>query len=84
MGAKKSLIVGAHIIDSGYDGEVFIDLHNVGSDARTIQDGDKIAQVIMIPVVPFRAKENKEGTLYNTDPITISARGAGALGSTGR
>ena len=84
MGAKKSLIVGAHIIDSGYDGEVFIDLHNVGSDARAIQDGDKIAQVIMIPVVPFRAKENKAGTLYSRDPITISARGAGALGSTGQ
>ena len=31
MGAKRSLVVGAHIIDSGYAGEVFIDLHNIGN-----------------------------------------------------
>jgi dUTP pyrophosphatase len=30
VAAKRSLIVGAHVIDSGYDGEVFINLHNVG------------------------------------------------------
>ena len=47
MGAKKSLLVGAHIIDSGYDGEVFIDLHNVGSEPQLICGGDKIAQGTM-------------------------------------
>ena len=35
MGAKRSLVVGAHIIDSGYDGEVFIDLHNIGTVSYT-------------------------------------------------
>ena len=36
MGAKRSLVVGAHIIDSGYDGEVFIDLHNIGNQTQSI------------------------------------------------
>ena len=82
LAAKRGLIVGAHCIDSGYDGEVFIDLHNVGSYTQPIQPGDKIAQIVLVPVVSFRAIENSDGGLYN-DPITISNRGAGALGSTG-
>ena len=81
MGAKRSLIVGAHIIDSGYDGEVFIDLHNIGKETQFVSVGDKIAQLILVPVVHFRALETKEGDLYS-EPITISERGDGALGST--
>ena len=81
VAAKRSLIVGACVIDSGYDGEVFVNLHNIGRETRVIQDGDKIAQLVMVPVVPFNPCENTEGTLY-TYPITISNRGDGALGST--
>lgn len=80
MGVKKSLIVGAHIIDSGYDGEVFIDLHNVGQEVQLICRGDKIAQLVMVPVVHFRARQTVHG-LYR-EPIAISARGSNALGST--
>ncbi len=82
MGAKKSLLVGAHIIDSGYDGEVFIDLHNVGSEPQLICGGDKIAQVILVPVVHFRAQETRRDNLYSASQITMSQRGQGALGST--
>tara|TARA_R100001510_G_C7462496_1_gene82380 strand:+ start:179 stop:415 length:237 start_codon:yes stop_codon:yes gene_type:complete len=77
------LIVGAHVVDSGYDGEVFIDMHNIGTTPQTIGQHVKIAQVILIPVVSFRALETKSGDLYNWYPITISERGEGALGSTG-
>ena len=84
MGAKRSLIVGAHIIDSGYDGEVFIDLHNVGSQPQVIGNYDKVAQLVMVPVVPFRALERQSEDLYGWYPITISDRGDGALGSTGQ
>ena len=84
MGAKRSLIVGAHIIDSGYDGEVFIDLHNIGHTPQLIQHYDKIAQIVMVPVVSFRALETQQDNLYKWYPITISDRGDGALGSTGR
>ena len=81
VAAKRSLIVGAHVIDSGYDGEVFINVHNIGDRSQTIKYGDKIAQLVMIPVVPFRPLL-VESELYR-QPITISDRGEGALGSTG-
>ena len=83
MGAKKSLVVGAHIVDSGYEGEVFIDLHNIGRFEQSIMPGDKIAQLVLVPVVSFRILENHPRELYEREPITISSRGAGALGSTG-
>jgi len=79
--AKKSLLVGACVIDSGYDGEVFINLHNVGTRPQFVQPGMKIAQVVLTPVVHFRATECSEGGLYDY-PMTISNRGDGALGST--
>ena len=79
--AKKHLLVGACVIDSGYDGEVFVNLHNVGREPQFIAAGMKIAQVVLIPVVHFRAIERTEGGLYDY-PMTISNRGDGALGST--
>lgn len=82
MGGKRSLVVGAHIIDSGYNGEVFIDLHNIGTDAQVVCDGDKIAQLILVPVVHFRPVETIGDRLYRDYPISMSERGAGALGST--
>lgn len=81
MGAKRSLVVGAHIVDSGYDGEVFIDLHNIGTETQYIERNAKIAQLVMVPVVHFRAQELPETNLYRED-ISISNRGDGALGST--
>lgn len=82
MGAKRSLVVGAHVIDSGYEGEVFIDLHNIGSDTQTIANGDKIAQLVLIPVVHFRPQKTSPLSLYSGQGLTISERGDGALGST--
>jgi dUTP pyrophosphatase len=81
VAAKRSLVVGAHVIDSGYDGEVFINLHNIGTIPQTVYYGDKIAQLVMVPVVTFRPLL-VESELYR-QPITISDRGDGALGSTG-
>jgi dUTP pyrophosphatase len=83
MASKRSLVVGACVIDSGYDGEIFINLHNIGHETQTIKAGTKIAQLVLVPVVPFRAIETSEGDLYDWYPITISDRGTGALGSTG-
>jgi len=82
VAAKQSLIVGACVVDSGYDGEVFINLHNIGNQERVIEPGTKIAQAVMVPVVHFRAVETASGNLYDWYPITISDRGDGALGST--
>jgi len=82
--AKKQLMVGACVVDSGYNGEVFVNLHNIGSEPQTINPGDKIAQAVVIPVVPARFVETSNDNLYEWAPITISDRGSGALGSTGR
>jgi len=82
MAAKKSLVVGACVIDSGYSGEIFVNLHNIGKGSQTVKNGDKIAQLVLIPVVQWRSVEVKENNLYQ-DALTISSRGDGALGSTG-
>jgi dUTP pyrophosphatase len=79
--AKRSLLVGACVVDSGYSGEVFINLHNVGLEHQYIEPGMKIAQLVLVPVVHFRAQEKSAGDLYDY-PMTISSRGDGALGST--
>jgi len=81
VAAKRSLIVGACVVDSGYDGEIFVNLHNIGKETQYVRGGDKIAQLVMIPVVNFRAAQSTSGDLYR-NPITISDRGDGALGST--
>jgi dUTP pyrophosphatase len=80
--SKRSLIVGACVVDSGYDGEVFVNLHNIGREPQLIEKGMKIAQVVLIPVVHFRALETTQDNLYDWCPITMSNRGTGALGST--
>ena len=67
VASKRSLIVGACVVDSGYDGEVFVNLHNIGNEPQ---------------VVAFRALETTNPNLYDWYPITISNRGDGALGST--
>jgi dUTP pyrophosphatase len=82
MAAKKSLIVGACVVDSGYSGEIFVNLHNVGREPQIIDPGAKIAQLVLIPVVQWRPTLVEEEDLYS-DPLTISNRGSGALGSTG-
>ena len=81
--AKRSLMVGACVVDAGYDGEVFVNLHNMSSMKQVIEPGDKIAQGVVIPVVPVRFMETSADDPY-WYPIAISDRGDGALGSTGR
>jgi len=81
IASKMNLIVGACVVDPGYDGELFIDLHNIGSTTQFLNAGDKVAQVVLIPVVHFRAVEKIDGNLYK-EQIAISKRGAGGFGST--
>jgi dUTP pyrophosphatase len=82
VAAKRSLVVGACVVDSGYDGELFVNLHNIGTEEQIIEPHAKIAQVVMVPVVSFRAMETSNPDLYGWYPITISDRADGALGST--
>lgn len=64
------------VIDSDYRGEILVALHNHGAQARIITHGERIAQMIITPVLtPEYAIAD---TLDDTD------RGAGGFGSTGK
>ncbi len=41
IASKRSLVTGACVVDSGYDGEIFINLHNVGTKEQRIDSGDR-------------------------------------------
>ena len=81
---KKQLLVGACVVDSGYDGEVFVNLHNIGGEVQHMSPGDKVAQAVIVPVVHARFLASETPEIYEWYPITISDRGTGALGSTGK
>jgi dUTP pyrophosphatase len=80
---KRQLLVGACVVDSGYEGEVFVNLHNVGNETQYLEPGDKVAQAVVVPVVHARFVASESPDIYEWYPITISNRGDGALGSTG-
>ncbi len=83
MAAKRHLLVGASVVDSGYEGEVFVNLHNIGAYSQVLEPGAKIAQAVVVPVVHARFVASDTADIYDWYPITISERGDGALGSTG-
>lgn len=76
---KRQLLVGACIIDPGYDGEVYINLHNIGHETQIIRAGDKIAQAVLIPIIHCEIEEVKTDEFLNY----YSERGTGGFGSTG-
>ena len=63
------------VIDSDYRGEVMVALHNHGAQAREIQPGERIAQLVIAPV--YQAAFEQVASLSDT------ARGTGGFGSTG-
>ena len=81
IAVKRSLIVGAHVVDAGYNGEVFINLHNIGNTAQTVNPGERIAQAVLIPIALPEVEEYEWDDLYSR-VYTNSNRGDGALGST--
>jgi dUTP pyrophosphatase len=80
--SKLSLVKGAELIDHGYSGEIFIDLHNIGVDAQTLVAGQKFAQLHFVPVYCPVLMEVDESALYS-DILVSSGRGEGSRGSTG-
>ena len=63
------------VIDSDYRGEITVVLYNHGSEAQTISSGERIAQLIITPVLTPAYTE--------TDRLTETLRGTGGFGSTG-
>ena len=76
---KRQLLVGACVVDPGYDGEIYVNLHNVGTATQVIRPGDKLAQAVLVPIVHCGLEEVKTDDSINCN----SDRGIGAFGSTG-
>lgn len=64
------------VIDSDYRGEITVVLYNHGSEAQSISSGERIAQLIITPVLTPAYTE--------TDRLTETLRGTGGFGSTGK
>tara|TARA_Y100000296_G_scaffold79135_1_gene102701 strand:- start:582 stop:1049 length:468 start_codon:yes stop_codon:yes gene_type:complete len=78
IASRKQLIVGACVVDSGYDGEIYVNLHNIGTATRIIEPGQKLAQAVLMPVVCCGIEEVSEDNLNSE-----SKRGEAGFGSTG-
>ena len=78
LGAKNGIVLGnlVGLIDSDYQGPLMVSLWNRGKAAFTIQPLDRIAQLVIVPVLQVEFEVVQE--------FTASARGAGGFGSTGK
>ena len=64
------------VCDADYRGEYMVALHNDGNEPRTVNPGDRIAQLVVMPFLPVEFSEVAE--------LDETARGAGGFGSTGQ
>ncbi len=64
------------VIDSDYRGEVVVCLHNHSRDVQTVADGQRIAQLVVTPVLAAEFEV--------ADALSETDRSAGGFGSTGR
>jgi dUTP pyrophosphatase len=78
LGTKNGIVLGnlVGLIDSDYQGPLMVSLWNRGQARFTIQPMDRIAQLIVLPVVQVELEVVPE--------FTASARGTGGFGSTGK
>jgi dUTP pyrophosphatase len=78
LGAKNGIVLGnlVGLIDSDYQGPLMISVWNRGKSAFTLQPLDRVAQLIVVPVVQVQFEVVEE--------FAASARGAGGFGSTGQ
>jgi dUTP pyrophosphatase len=78
LGHKHGIVLGnlVGLIDSDYQGQVFVSCWNRGDTAFTINIGERIAQMVFVPVMQV--------TFEQVDDFYESARGVGGFGHTGR
>jgi dUTP pyrophosphatase len=78
LGHKHGIVLGnlVGLIDSDYQGQLFVSTWNRGKDSFVIQPMDRIAQLVIVPVLQVA---------FNVvDDFAASDRGAGGFGSTGK
>lgn len=78
LGANSGIVLGnlVGLIDSDYQGPLMVSLWNRGNAAFTVQPLDRIAQLVVVPVVQVEFEVVEE--------FAASLRGAGGFGSTGK
>jgi dUTP pyrophosphatase len=78
LGHKHGIVLGnlVGLIDSDYQGPLMVSCWNRGQTAFTVQPFERIAQLVVVPVV--------QATFKVVDAFAASDRGAGGFGSTGR
>ncbi|MGH8736047.1 MAG: dUTP diphosphatase [Burkholderiales bacterium] len=78
LGARHGIVLGnlVGLIDSDYQGQVLVSVWNRGRDSFTIRPMDRVAQLVVVPVVQVE--------LHVVQEFAPSQRGAGGFGSTGR
>jgi len=78
LGHRHGIVLGnlVGLIDSDYQGPVMVSLWNRGSSVYSVTPGERIAQLVVVPVVQV--------ALEVVDSFEASARGAGGFGSSGR
>jgi dUTP pyrophosphatase len=78
LGHKHGIVLGnlVGLIDSDYQGPLMVSCWNRGSAAYTVQPLERIAQMVIVPVVQARFER--------VESFDASARGEGGFGSTGR
>lgn len=78
MGIRHGVTLsnGVGVIDSDYRGQIHVGLHNLSGEPYTVQPGDRVAQLMVVPVA---APE-----IEVVDALPETVRGAGGFGSTGR
>jgi len=78
LGAKHGIVLGnlVGLIDSDYQGQIFVSVWNRGRSAFTVQPMERIAQLVVVRV--------QQVELEIVEEFHASARGSGGFGSTGR
>lgn len=78
LGHKHGIVLGnlVGLIDSDYQGQVFVSCWNRGAETFTVNPGERIAQMVLVPVV--------RADFEVVDEFAASDRGAGGFGHTGR
>ncbi|BBA36123.1 deoxyuridine 5'-triphosphate nucleotidohydrolase Dut [Methylocaldum marinum] len=77
LGHKHGIVLGnlVGLIDSDYQGQVFVSCWNRGTEAFEIRVGDRIAQMVFVPVVQVEFEQ--------VEDFEASRRGSGGFGHTG-
>lgn len=77
LGHKHGIVLGnlVGLIDSDYQGQLMVSCWNRGASAYTVQPGERIAQLVVVPVVQVE--------LQRVEEFTATERGSGGFGSSG-